>query len=269
MIDLRDVTFIIPIKIEHEDRYRNAKTVLNYLNANVFTNVFIFEIAENKESNLDFIRSLANLNIKHWVEDQTPVFHRTRYLNIMLDDVETPVVVNYDIDVVLSPSNMAECRDLLVKGEADVIYPYENGNGQGMVMKEFNYQGFEKSGYDINFLNGSDQISRSQSECGHCIFFNTSIYKKYSGENEHFISYGPEDKERCFRFQALGCKVIWRPGEYVYHFEHYRGNDSWVTNPHFSHNWGVFEDLKKKSAENLHAYYKSPDYSRSYKTISK
>lgn len=268
-MDLNKTTFIIPIKIENPDRYRNAKIVLEYLDSNYKTNIFIYEISDSESTKLDFITSLKNLNIKHWIAKEDSLFHRTKYLNIMLDSVKTPVVVNYDIDVLLTPKNIMECQDLILKGEADVIYPYENGEFQYKVMKDFNYSGFENSGYAINFLNESNCLFKTSSVCGHCIFFNTIIYKKYGGENEDFVSYGPEDQERCHRFQNLDCKVIWRTGEFVYHFEHYRGEDSSVENPSYNKNCEIFHNIKNKSKEDLKEYYKSPEYSKLYKTICK
>jgi hypothetical protein len=62
--DLKNCTIIIPILIEHEDRYTNAKTVLNYINKNFNTNVFIYEISDSG-SKLDFLDSLKNIEIKH------------------------------------------------------------------------------------------------------------------------------------------------------------------------------------------------------------
>jgi hypothetical protein len=101
MINLKNCTLIIPIKVEHSDRYRNAKTVLGFLNQHLETNVFIYEICEDGISKLDFLDDLKNLKIKHWKSEDEGIFHRTKYLNIMLDDVQTPVVANYDIDVII------------------------------------------------------------------------------------------------------------------------------------------------------------------------
>ena len=42
--DLKNCTIIIPVLVEHPDRYNNAKTVLSYINKNFATNVFIYEI---------------------------------------------------------------------------------------------------------------------------------------------------------------------------------------------------------------------------------
>jgi len=269
MIDLQKTTIIIPIKIEHKDRYRNAETVLGFLNSNFKTNIFIYEASSSGETRLDFLESLENLNIKHWCIEEEDSFHRTKYLNIMLDEVETPVVVNYDIDVLLSPQNFLNCQNDILEGKSKVIYPYELGNGQIMVLESFDYDGFKNSNYSIDFINSSNEKREHSSECGHCIFFDTHIYRLWGGENEDFISYGPEDKERMYRFQKLTNSVSWKSGEKVYHLEHYRGNDSAHSNPHFGHNWKIFENIQKMDIISLINNYRYTHYSNKYKTLCK
>jgi predicted glycosyltransferase involved in capsule biosynthesis len=269
MIDLKNCTLIIPIKIEHKDRYRNAETVLGFLNSNFKTNVFIYEASSSGETRLDFLESLENLNIKHWCIQEEDSFHRTKYLNIMLNEVDTPVVVNYDIDVLLDPQNFLNCQNDILEGVSQVIYPYELGNGQIMVLESFDYEGFKNSGYDISFINSSSERREHTSECGHCIFFNTHTYRLFGGENEDFISYGPEDKERMVRFQKLTNSVNWKSEQKVYHLEHYRGNDSWVSNPHFNSNWKIFENIKNMDTPELINHYKNISYSIKYPTFCK
>jgi predicted glycosyltransferase involved in capsule biosynthesis len=269
MIDLTKTTIIIPIKIEHRDRYRNAEMILNFLNSNFYTNVFIYEASSSGETRLDFLEKLENLNIKHWCIEEEDSFHRTKYLNIMLNEVDTPVVVNYDIDVLLDPQNFLNCQNDILEGVSQVIYPYELGNGQIMVLESFDYEGFKNSGYDISFINSSSERREHASECGHCIFFNTHTYRVFGGENEDFISYGPEDKERMVRFQKLTNSVNWKSGQKVYHLEHYRGNDSWVSNPHFNSNWKIFENIKNMDTSELINYYKNISYSIKYPTFCK
>lgn len=269
MIDLKKTTFIIPIRIEHPDRYRNAKIVLNFLNFNFYTNVFIYETSPSGETKLDFLENFNNLNINHWCIKDEPAFHRTKYLNIMLEEVKTPVVVNYDIDVILDPKNFLECQNQILEKKSKVIYPYELGNGQIMVLESFDYEGFQNSNYKIDFINNSEEKREYSSECGHCIFFDTFSYKKWGGENENFISYGPEDKERLYRFQRLTNMVSWREGEKVYHFEHYRGNDSLSLNPYFDPNWKEYEKIKLMNIIDLIDYYSDTEYSKKYKTFCK
>jgi predicted glycosyltransferase involved in capsule biosynthesis len=213
------------------------------------------------------LEKLENLNIKHWCIEEEDSFHRTKYLNIMLNEVDTPVVVNYDIDVLLDPQNFLNCQNDILEGVSQVIYPYELGNGQIMVLESFDYEGFKNSGYDISFINSSSERREHTSECGHCIFFNTHTYRFFGGENEDFISYGPEDKERMVRFQKLTNLVNWKSGQKVYHLEHYRGNDSWVSNPHFNSNWKIFENIKNMDTSELINHYKNISYSIKYPTF--
>lgn len=270
-IDLSKTTFIIPILIEHKDRYRNAKTTLEYLNHHFKTNAFIYESSSDGNSKLDFLDSLKDLKIKKWTIEPEGIFHRTKYLNIMLDLVETPVVVNYDIDVILSPENYLESQNLIVNNEADVVYPYEFGIGQKRVSDKINLNEFKKSGFDINYIDSRKELyDLYNAEYGHCIFFNTGVYRKNGAENENFISYGPEDRERGERFKRLDFRVIWRNEYFVYHFEHYRGNDSSSKNPYFDHNWKIYRDLNELYEKNSNEYFKfyfSPEYSKKYKNI--
>ena len=276
MINLKDCTFIIPLRIEHNDRYNNSKSVLGFLNHHFQTNVIIYEVSENGESKLDFLDELKNLKIDHTVKPLsiTEAFHRTRYLNIMLDKVKTRVVVNYDIDVFLPPQSYLSCRDRIVKGEVDVYYPYNLGLSQYKVPSSVDRTQFNLDFSTQSILSGLGNyspggIKRHYSEYGHCIFFNTEVYREFGGENEDFISYGPEDKERGVRFKAFTDKVEWL-NDVVFHFEHHRGNDSSLANPYINPNnllLGKIQSLIKDGG--LVEYYWDRPYYKEYRKIGK
>jgi hypothetical protein len=276
MENLKDFTFMIPVRIEHQDRYNNAKSVLGFLNHHFQTNVIIYEVSESGESKLDFLSSLKNLKIDHMVKllPITEAFHRTRYLNIMLDKVKTPVVVNYDIDVFLPPQSYLTCRNKIVNGEVDVYYPYSFGASQYQVLPSV-----DRTKFNLDFSlqsilsdlgnHSTGGIRKYYSEYGHCIFFNTEVYREFGGENEEFISYGPEDKERGIRFKAFTNKVVWLD-DVVFHFEHHRGNDSSLANPHTQPNnllLGRIQSLIKDGG--IVKYYWDRPYYKEYKKIGK
>jgi len=102
-----------------------------------------------------------------------------------------------------------------------------------------------------------------QSYCGHCQFFNTDDYRFGGMENEHFISFGPEDQERCMRFQKMGYKVLWMDN-IVYHLEHRRTNNSSSWNPYFKNNNNLFTYLCSLNKEDIIRYYKSIEYLQKY-----
>ena len=93
MIDLKDTTFIIPVKIESDDRLRNVITVCCFLLENFDTKVILKEVDTEsvfKESALPQISeyvegAIKNLTHVHQVPDaDDPIFYRMRYLNDMI-----------------------------------------------------------------------------------------------------------------------------------------------------------------------------------------
>jgi len=261
MIDLLNTTFIIPIRIEHQDRYNNAKMTLTYLNEHLKTNVFIYEVSDDGDTKLDFLKNLTNLNVSIINDKFDGVFHRMKYLNILLNYVETPVVCNYDIDVVLLPNVYSIAQSSILSKEFDLFYPYGWGSYQYHVEKEFGLNKFLKE-LDLTKIDNK-YLRIGGSEFGHCMFFNTKVYRKEGGENENFISWGHEDKERGIRFIKLGYKVKW--GEhFVYHFEHDRLQDSNKTNPYFQSNINLFKVLDQMNKNELIEYYKNQDYIKQY-----
>ena len=117
--------------------------------------------------------------------------------------------------------------------------------------------------------NGSNGIRRYYSEYGHCIFFNTDVYREFGGENEEFISYGPEDKERGIRFKAFTDKIEWLD-DVVFHFEHHRGNDSSLANPHINPNNLLLSRIQSLIKDGgLVEYYWDRPYYREYRKIGK
>ena len=131
MIELNDLTIVIPVKIESSDRYNNIKTVLGYINHHFKTNIKIIE-ESNDVSKLDFLDSLDNLSIDYkfyQVKDSVP-YHRTKYLNEMIFSTKTKVVSNYDSDVFFPVETYVNVVKSIVNEDFDFVYPYILGSGQ-------------------------------------------------------------------------------------------------------------------------------------------
>lgn len=265
MKHLNYTTFIIPVYVESEDRYNNAISVLGFLNYHFETNVIIHEII-NEKSKLDFLDKFDNLNITYMGEPyKNGVYHRTRQLNEMLDVVKTPVVVNYDIDVLLNPNVYLEAQNMILNDKADVVYPYQESNrGQVQILQSFDRTDFNKS-FDLNTLKPTD-FKLWSSKCGHCIFLDTKKYIECGGENEHFIAYGPEDSERYERFYKIGFNVG-RINDLVYHFEHSRTPTSSNQNKFFQKNKELYQTLNKMTKDEIIKYYSDINYKSKYKNF--
>ena len=88
MIDLKDTTFIIPVKIESDDRLRNVITVCCFLLENFDTKVILKEVDTEsifKDSALpqikEFIGDTSNISYYFEKESNNSFFHKTRYFN--------------------------------------------------------------------------------------------------------------------------------------------------------------------------------------------
>lgn len=255
MINLLNTTFIIPIYIDSLDRINNIESVIGYLDYNFRTNVIIHELVGDS---CLFLRGYDNLNIVHIREDFTGEFHRTRQLNKMLSLVKTPVVSNYDIDVILPIESYVLSEKIILDGDHDVVYPYGVGDFQRKIPLSLDRYQFNCT-FDLDSI--SDFIL-DRSDCGHCFFIRANEYKRFGGENENFIAYGPEDSERINRFSKFGS--VHRIENFVYHFEHSRTNFSTMSNPHFSNNLELFNKLKDMDKYDLVEYYSSLSYIEEY-----
>ena len=200
-LDLTETTFIIPLCIESEDRAQNAEIVLSYLCKHLKTNIVVYEYDKGQSKLASILGKIdqGETKILHRFEENKTgnnIFHRTKYLNLMLfENVNTECVVNYDIDILLEPLAFSRCQQFILGGH-DLVYPYFWGDSQWQVYKS----GREKIKRTLSLggLEAKDK-NLTRSEAGHLQFLNTDSYKKGFGEDQEFISYGPEDAWRYMR----------------------------------------------------------------------
>ena len=267
--DLTDATFIIPIRIESEDRLRNVITSVAFLLNNFDTNIIIKEVDKTsvfKERALPQLESFfGEVKVKHiFEESDEPLFHRQRVLNEMIIEADSEIVVNYDCDVILPLESYVTAYMGIKQGIYDVVYPY----GDGMYQRQVNAEDKIVSSFlDSNDYSVLDSVSNEHtSDFGWAQFFRRSVYIEGGMENENFRAYAPEDKERYYRFTTLGYKVG-RINSVVYHLEHARGENSWFSNPHMESNLNEWEMISRMDKKQLMDYYSKQEYLEKYARI--
>jgi hypothetical protein len=148
-----------------------------------------------------------------------------------------------------------------LSGECDVVYPYGQGMYQYQVKASDEIVSQFLQTYDFDILEkNSNQYT---SDFGWVQFFNRQVYIEGGMENENFIAYAPEDKERFYRFTTLEYNVG-RIDNYVYHLEHARGHNSWLNNPHMQNNNNIWEEIQKMNQNELKEYYSDQEYLKKY-----
>ena len=272
MIDLKSCTFIIPVRIESEDRIRNIITVLCYLLDNFDAKVILKEVDQEpifEEELLPQITEYVGDSIKNlthvFEQSNDPVFYRMQILNEMIDMADTSVIANYDGDVLFKPETYVNSVKMIEEGY-DIVYPYGFGEYQKQVFADDELVSeFLSNDCDFSILDSKSRMYDAQ--YGHVQFLNRKSYIEAGMENENFRGSSPEDKERHYRFEKMGYKVG-RIDDQVYHLEHSRGNNSWPNsvqgNPYMRENFDVWETLQKMDKKQLLDYYSTQEYLKKY-----
>lgn len=203
-IDLTDVTYIIPIRIDSVERLENLFCITNYLLENFDTNIIVLEASESKTELL--AEKLSNKIDLYFVEDNDRIFHRTKYLNVMTSLCSTKYIGIWDADVVVIKEQICQSIQLLRKGEASFVFPYDGHFLDVTVKIRLNYIKYQS----IDILKQNQEKMRppyGKRMIGGGIFVNKADYCAAGMENEKFYGWGPEDAERLTRWEIMGFNI--------------------------------------------------------------
>lgn len=211
-------TVVIPVRIDCEERKANLRTVLSLLSV-LDCRILVLEAdSKAKLQNENWILGVEYLFIK----DNSPVFYRTRYINMLLHIADTDIVSIWDTDVLISLEQLFEAISMIEQG-CTIAYPY---NGDFVMLTNIESD-MARQRFDVEYLKGKKMQSIfGRKSCGGIFLVHRRRYLDCGGENEHFTGWGPEDAERLRRVSILGHKVSWTNAGQAYHLNHPRGKNS-------------------------------------------
>lgn len=213
-LNLRDVSFLIPVRIDSEDRLENVYMVCKYLYKNFDTNIILIEADQSPKID----QRLLPENLQYvFIEDHHPKFHRTRYNNQMMELATTSIVSLYDTDVILPVAQMEAAVELLRGRNFEMVFPYDGDfAGLDLLMKAM----FSKLlDAELFTANSGKLLLGTRRSYGGCVFLDKKAYQKAGLENEYLTSWGPDDLERWKRMSILGYRIKRIPGA-LYHLPH-------------------------------------------------
>ena len=193
---MMDLTFLIPTRIETEDRLRNIISSVSYLLRHVPAKVIVKEVSGRNtflHRALPEIRKYADTdNLTHiYEENNDPLFCKSKVLNDLIVASDTSIVANYDADCILPKESYRKAYEMILHQEADVVYPY--GCGIYQWKAEFNmeiYDEFVKSWNGTSVLDKNKTLSNSP--IGWTQFIRRENYINSYMMNENFVSWGCE-----------------------------------------------------------------------------
>ncbi len=216
--DLKDVTFLIPLRLDSIERLENLVMVVEFLSDNFDTNIHVLEATKFNNKILSKILP-ERVDITFTV-DYDPIFYRTHYINQMVMKCDTPYVAIWDADVIVSKEQIMEAVTLLRNNEFDFVLPYKNKfMDTSEIIRALYYED-----RDFNVLVHNEAKMKSvynPNPVGGGFFANRQTYIKAGLENKKFYGWGTEDGERVKRWTILGYKIEQLTGV-IYHFTHRR-----------------------------------------------
>ena len=200
-----DLTFILPVRIESIIRLENFLAVLQFLRSTK-SKIIVIE-ADNYTK--DVLRPFLpkSHSIKYiYAPDDDPVFFRTHFINMALQEVDTDIVSVWDADVVVDKKQLLASCEAIRSGQCDFSFPY-NGT---FLNTDMTFRQEYLRHHDIrvllkfrNYLN----ILYGNKFVGGGFLIDAEKYKSSGGENENFYGWGPEDGERVQRWESLGYRI--------------------------------------------------------------
>ena len=217
---LPDVTFLITLRVDSADRIDNVLTILEFLSTHFQTNILLVEA----DSSPRFMKEKIPEGVRYiFSPDSNPVFYRQRYYNKLVKMCDTDIVIKYDTDVILPPSQIYNAVLSIRKNDVDVCYPFD-GN---FLMVPENLKKYFVQNKDIRLLYRFKRLFQHYyPSYGGCIALRKSTYIRIGMDNINFNGWGFEDQELFKRSKILECKVSREEGP-LFHLHHARGTHSW------------------------------------------
>ena len=220
-IEENAITFVIPVRINFLERKRNLLLLLKQLKKIPNASIIILE-ADRKP----FLKFRKNNKISYYfIEDNDPVFYKTKYINMMLSEAKTKIAGVWDTDVVV-PSEQIISSIQDIKNGCLMSYPYDGRFFTLSPEESEHYCNIRSLQFLMDNVKHFSQDFGTNSTGG-AYLVNKNEFLKFGGENEHFYGWGPEDAERVKRVEILGFEIQRAKGP-LFHLYHPR--KSWFNN---------------------------------------
>jgi predicted glycosyltransferase involved in capsule biosynthesis len=214
----QQITVAMPVRIDSEERKANIESVIQYI-CKMDCKIVLLEADKTQLLKSTGWNSLVEYK---FVFDDNPVFHRTHYINTILNNIDSEIVVVWDSDILVRLGQITEAVKLIKQGYT-IVYPY---NGEYVMLPEKESIAIRHN-FDEEYL-GSKKFPPifKRPFCGGIFLVQRQHYLLCGGENESYTGWGPEDAERLRRIRILGHKVAWINKGQAYHLYHPRGKNS-------------------------------------------
>lgn len=225
---LPDLTIMMSTRIDSPSRLANVRASLGYYRK--YTDAQLLIIESDCEPRLREIMLTEFPEVAYiFVEDSSPMLHRTHLMNEEFRRVRTRNAANIDVDIIVPIEQLRQANAAVLSGQYVMAMPYDGR----VVLSPKEFADIFRETLDIEALTEVDayqQLMFGFASLGGAYVVDVARYRELGWENEHFLCWGPEDMERFHRLDILGHRPLQISGK-CYHLPHSRGINSGDTVP--------------------------------------
>ncbi len=202
--DLKDVTFLIcftPCSVE--DLY-NLRCLIKYFGRYFITNLMVWELGQTPHFPQELLKSTVRYK---FCQERFPVAQKAKYLNKMIEEVETSIIAIWEINEIVPPDQLYDSVRGLTTNKPDYSYPF-NSNCVRYVDRFLLETIVENN---ENFAGICERAQLRQEVMhefvGQSVLIGHQVYKNAGRENENISDWIMNCQERRKRFEILGLKL--------------------------------------------------------------
>jgi len=216
-VDLKDVTFLLILKIDSDEQIENTNTVVRYLTKNFRTTIIILEADEFQH----YFPEIESDEVKYdFVKDNCVGLQKNRWINYLFPEIKTPLFSVWDIDTIVPEKQVIDGINILRSGNSIMNLPYD---GRICYCDKLMSNIFRRtlSMDQLQKYKSAFELYEGWNSCGSVFFADTKRYIKAGTENEKILNSKIADEERVKRLEVSGLLIsrlggpvfkLWQPG---------------------------------------------------------
>lgn len=255
---MHDLSFIIPIRVDSDDRINNCLAILRFLTTH-------FPAAEIQLVEQDTVSRTAQVvaaypSVCHDFELNTERFNKARAVNKGALAASRALICMCDSDILLHPEAIRTACAILRQKRGRIVIPHNRifvDISAAMKSEMMDSYDLDQYGTIRRFSDVPRRGDVTSRDCNGGIFLaEKQTLLLGGGLNTKMVSYGWEDTEFIRRFDRLGYYTTMLPRYNLVHLDHHRGADSRI-NEMFDVNKAEFDKVNAMPRARLEAYVES------------
>jgi hypothetical protein len=223
---LEDVSFLVPFGYDGRDHLENIRGVVPWILRHFRSRVLVggheLEKISLHHERLEYVKVDRHVD---------GIWRPGPVRNALADAARSPIVAIWDADVWCDPDQVREAAAMIRAGTADFAYPYD---GSFLHIGKGHAPSLATDTLDVRAI--QSPIRHPGDSVGGAVLYAGDFYRFGGCENDGFIDWGPDDRERHERFLALGARHFRAAGP-LFHLDHEREHEHYLGNPYRRHNW--------------------------------